>query len=260
MKNILQFSILSYFPSILCEERINVGIAYFDILTEDTQFVQIKKWSRVEHFDDEIDIEFLKHTVSGIKSKIENNFLTAPIKSLSEVTRHFVNELKFSITEEVEYEDLDSAIDCINKIHLRFDFEKHERNNQETEKKYLKMIYSKKQYDFNSTPLQGRYDEQLNFDFVINNYDCIKIVRLNERNLSTAVHHAKSWAFTCNEMNEFYNFIFLIVEDEVLDSERTEQIKSILKSCNSQVLDYNNYINNLPSRNIIDTIDSQVNH
>ncbi len=255
MNNVLQFSVLSYFPSMLSEERINVGIAYLDKLTYDTKFVEIKKWTRVEHFDDEIDVDFLKHTVSGIKLRIENNMFSESIKSLSEVTRHFVNELKFSMIEEVEYDELHSAIDCINKIHLRFDFEKHERNSQENEKTYLRMIYKNKQYSFNSSPLQGAYDEQLNFDFVLNDKECVKIVRLSDRNLATAVHHAKSWAFTCNEMNDVYKFVFLIVEEDYLDKNRTNQIKSILKSCNSKVVDYNRYIQNLPGSSLFDAIE-----
>lgn len=256
MNNILQFSVLSYFPSILSEERINIGIAYLDKTNNYTKFTEIKKWARVEHFDDEIDIEFLKFTIAGIKQRIENNIFNKQITRLSEVTRHFVNELKFSAVEEVEFDDLSSAIDCINKIHLRFDYDKHERHNQETERKYLKMLFKNKQYNFDSTPIQGHYDEMLTFDFVLNHNECIKIIRLNERNLSSTIHHAKSWAFTCNEMRSDYNFIFLIVEEDVLEKRRVEHIKSILKTCDSEVLDYNNYIHNLPGHSLYDSYDA----
>lgn len=245
--NKLQFSILSYYPSLLSGECINIGIAYMDKNSRNTFFSEIKKWSRVEHFDDEIDIDFLKYTVSGIKLRLDNNnMLSNEIDDLSEVTRHFVNELQFSNLSEVEYDDLNSTIDCINKIHMRFDYEKHERPNQDTEKKYLRMIYKQKKVDFNSMPIVGSYDEKLTFDFVLDNKECVKIIRINDSNAATYIHHAKSWAYTCNEMKASYKFIFLIIDEYLTDKKYLHQVKRILGSCDSDIYDYDYYINKLP--------------
>lgn len=249
--NTLHFSVLSYFPSLLSDERINVGIAFHSENTNGYEFYYIKKWSRVETFDDEVDIDILKLTVQGIKNKLEYTLDNNPVANLFDFTRHFVNELKFSSIQTIICDNINSTIDLTKKVHLRFDFEKHERLNENSQKKYLRMLLKSGQCNYNTKPLIGNFNERVPFDFVINNNECIKIVRLNNRNTQKMIHHIKSWAFTSSELTKKYKIYFLISDDDLIDNTASDTIKAILLSSGATVINYENYVSNFHSSDLL---------
>lgn len=244
MSNTIKFSVLSYSPSVLTNERINIGIAMQNTENNDIIFENIKNWGRVEHFDDELDVNVLKIVVAGIKNKLTHSLHNQVNFMLEDFTRYFVNELKFEPIQSIEYSSFKSGIDFLKKIHLRYDFEKHERLNEDQSKKYLKLLLNSSHSDFSSKPIVGSYNENVKFDFILNDNECLKIVKINDNNKEKLIHHVKSWAFTCNELSSRYSIKFLIIDDDLADKSFSMSIESILKSCSASVLKYDDYINN----------------
>ena len=69
----VRFSVLSYYPTFLTNENINIGILFFIEDTDQAYFDSIKKWERAKAFDDELDIDFMKDYLKGITDEVENH-------------------------------------------------------------------------------------------------------------------------------------------------------------------------------------------
>ena len=63
----IEYSVLSYSPSMITGERINVGLLFHKSDGDVCRFEYTKKWSRLIAFDDELDIDFFKLYLEGIK-------------------------------------------------------------------------------------------------------------------------------------------------------------------------------------------------
>ena len=89
----VQFSALSYYPSIVTNENVNVGILFHNLATDERTFHIMKNWNRLESFDDELDIEFMKKYLYGIKNECERNLMNNNKElDLQYVTTKLINE------------------------------------------------------------------------------------------------------------------------------------------------------------------------
>lgn len=73
MTELVEFSVLGYYPSIVTDENINVGILFHNIDRNERYFYITRNWKRLEGFDDELDIEFVKEYLAGMKAQVENS-------------------------------------------------------------------------------------------------------------------------------------------------------------------------------------------
>lgn len=240
----LAYSILSYRPSLLTNEQINIGVAIQNLSTLEISFDHIKNWSRVEHFDDEIDIDFFKYTVQGIKNRFTTDLIDSESKDIGKITRYFVNELQFTKLQYMACEDIAESIDTIKKIHLRFDYKKSERLKPADEKKFLKKLLDLNKISYCNAPVKGIFEDKINCDFVVND-TCIKLFNLTENNKTHLTHFAKSWAFTSKEMSKQFKFLFLLSDGDLIDKEARQNIESILKTFDAAVLKYDDYVNQI---------------
>ena len=109
----LKFSILSYHPSFLTNESINIGILFHCLDSKLTKFFKIKDLKKIEVFDDELDIDFTKFLFNGIENGIKPNLFTKEEFNFNNFIRFYVNEFKFSKIHTVELmkEELDDFIE-----------------------------------------------------------------------------------------------------------------------------------------------------
>lgn len=240
----IHFSVLSYYPSLFSAECINLGVLAQSSANKEMEFASIKKWNRVATFDDEVDTEILKLTLEGIKDQLKFARLNSKDMDISKFTRFFVNELKFSQIQTIESNNFSDGFELLKKIHLRYDFNKSERLNDNDSKKYLKLLFNEKCKSFNSNPIVGKYSENIRFDFVIDNKKCIKLMNISKKNKSM-VHNIKAWAFDCIKLSSEYEVIFLLNIDDDVDKTTQTLIGDILSDVSATAINYQDYIKDI---------------
>ncbi len=244
MASKIQFSILSYCPSVVANERINIGIIAHNPLTNQRTFEHVKKWSRIEAFDDEIDIEMFKIILSGIKNEVTSTMGSArQWVDIPSYTRYYTNELRFDSVREYDPGSDDilflDAVEHLKKLYLRFDLKQSERLTQEDEKHIVRRIIKDKNFNISSSPITGPYNDGMNFDIVVNEKECIKFLRLDQR---TAIHHARAFAFMCGELKERYSVTIVLLEHGNPDPATKEAVKRIITSTGGTPIGYDDYI------------------
>lgn len=92
----IHFSVLSYYPSIDTNENINVGILFHILSTDERVFHIMSDWNRLESFDDELDIKFMKRYLFGIIKECEPNLINKDETfslQIAEISRLIGNKL-----------------------------------------------------------------------------------------------------------------------------------------------------------------------
>lgn len=232
--NTIEYTALKYYNSCVSEECLYVGMLFNNRTTNTRTFKSIRNFKRLAAFDDEISIDFFRDYLDSIKSEVETNIFNYDKEfNINEYVKPFVNELRFSdvkteITDDVNF------IENITKLFLKFDYDKKFRLKQKTEKKYIKMVLKSSNVDFTESPVIGKYNENINFDFVTNDY-VIKLFQFENKDLTKLVSTAKTWAYSAREMKGQKNTIFLY-DSDILDSDKFDIIISILKEDSYKVM------------------------
>lgn len=255
MNSKVQFSVLSYCPSVVSGERINIGIVVYNSESKERTFEYITHWKRVEHFDDEVDIDLIKLVVEGIRNEVSESLLSSSEEfSIQEYIRYFVNELSFDSIREYGYnkqhDDFQSVTEYLKKLFLRLDYHRHERLNKDEEKACVKKIIKDRQISYSSKPLVGTYDENIRFDYIVDHRECVKHLKLAGQDLKKLIHHVKSWAFTCEELQSQFRITFVLSDGGIKDHHTEQAIRRILESKGGRVCSYDDYIRNITSSDL----------
>jgi hypothetical protein len=96
----LKYSILSYHPSFMTEKSINIGVLIHCVDNGMIKFEKIKQWKRLENFDNELNINFVKIFLEGIEETISNS----GDFNIDNFIKIYVNEFKFSKVNCIELE------------------------------------------------------------------------------------------------------------------------------------------------------------
>lgn len=237
----IEFSVLSYYPSFLRTESIHLGIIFHNINTDERLFKHTENWKRLKTFDDELELDFLKFTLQGIKSELtedlfscENSFM------LKDYIRFYVNELKFSKVYKVEANNFDEFVQTTTRMYLRYDYPKGSRPSTKDELKFLKSIMEGNSIEYKRSPVNGSYDENINFDYVIGNIG-IKLFNLTKTNIAIMINHSKIWAHNARELKDKYNTVILYTNDDLLDKKELNKIFSILKDSGCYIYEFDKF-------------------
>lgn len=231
--DLIQFSSLKYYNSCISEECLYVGMLFHNITTGERCFKTIKKLSRLEAFDDEVDIDFFKSYLKSIKDEVEDSIFNYGKEfDLESYIKLFVNELRFSKIIITETDDPKFTAN-MSKLYLKFDYEKRERMNNKQEKKYIDQILSNASINYSKIPMLGSYDEKIRYDFQTDKY-AIKVFYFKDKDLIRLMSSAKAWSFSAEEMREKLQTVFLYDLD-VLNSPNFKSIINVLKK-NAKVM------------------------
>ena len=85
----------------------------------------------------------------------------------------------------------------------------------------------------------GTYHEYINYDYIIGNY-AFKFFKFENKKMENLIHTAKAWAYTAEEMKDFYKTIF--VYDIDIDNKKFNIIIDILKKSSYMVINYDNAV------------------
>lgn len=230
MKETIEFSVMSYHPSIVTDENINVGILFHMLNSGERSFYITKNWKRLESFDDELDIEFMKEYLNGVASEVKREpslFESRPAFSMEDFTRFYVNDLRFGDVRSANVNDAKEFIDQTINICMRYDFKKEDRISKSSELGYLKRLMRSNKIKYKTNPIRGEYDEKVKFDFIVNK-SCFKYFTFADKKLNLMMDSAKAWAFTAQSLEDEYKIIF-IYDLARSDSEYYASIKKILE-------------------------------
>lgn len=133
----VKYSVLSYYPSIISNENINVGILFHNISNDSVFFYKIHNWKRLQNFDDELDLNFLKIYLNGIEKQCSGDGLLNRNKEfiMEEYIKTFVNKLRFNQAAIAETADVEKFCLDIQKAYMRFDFDEKDRSSIDHPKK-----------------------------------------------------------------------------------------------------------------------------
>jgi len=224
----VRFSILSYYPSFITNENINIGILFNIAENNQTHFYSIKKWDRIKAFDDELDIDFMKDYLQGIADEVEGDLFNNQSKfNFEDFVKFYVNEYKFSSIQTVQTDDREAFIEDTKKVFLKFDFDKEERLRKPQVQQYISQLLKASDIKYSRNKVKGGFSENIQYDYIIGGY-AVKLFNFEGKNLSHLISYAKAWAYNAAEMQHRYKTIF-IYDKEMKDVLYFDAIIKILE-------------------------------
>ena len=224
----IEYAALKYYNNIFSEECLYIGMLYHNLTTGKRDFRYISNFGRLQSFDDEADIDFIKAYLEGIKQQVENNIFNYNDSfSIGSFSKFYVNEFKFTDITIMEVDDNEDYVDNLTKMFLKFDFSKKQRLSKNEEKKYIRKILSSSNVEFSEPHVSGVYNENVNFDYLIGNV-AIKVFTFKEKSTIKLIPAAKQWAFSAEELKDRYKVIFLY-DDDTDGTSDTKIVLQILK-------------------------------
>ena len=222
------FSVLSYYPSFITNENINIGILFYVPDNNQAIFHSITKWDRAKAFDDELDIDFMKDYLKGIADEVEDHLFSCQSDfDFEGFIKFYVNEYKFSSILTVQIDHIENFIDNTQKMYLKFDYEKVERLNKNQERQYINKLLKSSDIPYSRKRIKGGFNENIQYDYIIGEY-AVKLFTFEGKNLSYLISSAKMWAYNAAEIKGKYKTIF-IYDKEMKESEYYDAIIKILE-------------------------------
>lgn len=225
--NELKFTVLSYYPSIVNNENINVGMLFFCKELSYKKFYITKNIKRLSSFDDEIDIDFLKKYLKDIQDQWENESDECSVESF---TYNFGNELRFGKINSIKSDNIDAFVKDSILINFRFDFEKKDRPTEETIKKYLVRIMKENDISFNKGQFTGAFNENVKYDFIIDRTGFKSITLRDDSSINRQMITIKGWAYTAYMNKNMKGLDTVFIVNSNVGNSAYQQAIDILKS------------------------------
>lgn len=204
----IAYALLKYYRSPIVEECMYVGILFQDMESKECHFYSMKNYHRLEVFDDDLNIEFVKSYLSSIKEEVETSIFNydTPI-DIQKYINTYVNEFRFSEITITDVEDED-YVSTYAKLFMAPDFPREERLSEEKTSKYIYRVLRDREIQCNKKPIEGSFYENLNFDIQTDSY-AIKIFNCKDKNMSKLVNSAKLWSYNAKEIGTQKKVIFI---------------------------------------------------
>lgn len=247
--NEVEYAALKYYNNIISDECLYIGILFHNLTNGKRDFRHISNFKRLQSFDDEIDIDFIKTYLHGIKEQVEENLFNREKDfSINDFSRIYVNEIKFAKSNIIRVNDNDDYVEKLTKMYLKFDFTKKTRLSNAEEKNYIKRILTSSFNNLSPKKIEGQYKENVTFDYVLNNI-AIKFFSFKEKDVSKLISSAKYWSFNAEELKDRYNVIFLYDSDDIEKSSFEEDIVKNILAKNAKLFSLNEGLDYILSSN-----------
>lgn len=239
----IHFSELSYYPSMITNECINLGILFnYDNIVE---FKFTSNLKRLKNFDDELDIDFIKSYLMGINSEVS--------LSLENYNREFNfenyisfyrNSFRFGKIKFIETENIKKDIEDIKKLYLRYDYPKNKRPKQDDVLDFMKKLISSKLLPdevLEKPKINGTFEDVISYDFVVGS-NAIKYFDFSNKDIAKIKHNLKGWAFNSLETSEKgYRCIFIYNDGET-EKQKIDSAIGILSKLDADVYSLNDFL------------------
>lgn len=227
----VQFSVLSYYPSIVNDENINVGLLFYISDTNGRYFYISENTKRLQSFDDELDVKFMMNYLKGIKEEWEESlFGIGNDMSIESFIYNYGNELRFGTVQSAIVEDATLFIEETKKMNFRFDYDIKDRPTEVSVKRYIKNLLKSNSIGYSTKSVFGGFDENVKYDFVINNYGFKSFIVDDNTNLQTQLMNLKGWAYTAQTNNSSHGFKTVFIVDSDRNDSDYKRARTILES------------------------------
>jgi len=229
MRKVMKYSVLRYFPSKIAGEAINLGIIFVSENEEERAFAHIQKWNRLKSFDDEVNISLVKLLIEQMKEDVEGTLLNqGKVFSLEKYIRNYVNEFSFSQIERIPYESFYETKEQIQKLYLKFDYDKKSRLNKDEEKAIIEDVIRGSGLSFRRrVTVTDELTDALVYDYMIGDYG-IKFLNFDNKNLSRMMQAVRSWAWICANSQKVCPVLILNYTGET-EGKSYEQLASVYR-------------------------------
>ena len=214
-EKICRFAILRYVPDEVRKEFINIGLVFH---SPEDHYIDIKltnNFSRVHAFDDEVNIDFLKLVLDGVKEEFSLAIdINRPLYKglcnwdyLKSATSFYNNQLQFSDVHTIRSKNIESDFIDLFKTYVYFDVRKNQRISSEKVKSIMNHVLrdndviSKLKRDI----IFNIGTEEIIMDYKYESRDKTKVIKMfsfdyTERGSGTAPQVAKEWAWNFSKM------------------------------------------------------------
>lgn len=157
MSHLFKYSVIRYVPDELREEFINIGMIFH---SPELEYVDLKfttDFTRVSAFDDEIDINFLKIILEGIRQGTVSEPTKEELTDYNFIetrTRYYANQIQFSSTQSFVTDDYEKDLNDLFKSMV----ENHEKESDATIETPVVLVGSA--YDFLFEGENNQYDSE----------------------------------------------------------------------------------------------------
>ncbi len=237
MIHMIKYSVLRYSPSVVAGEAINLGLLVSDAQAKRIEFHYTKKWDRIKAFDDTLHIDGLKTALQDMKNDVEVPlYHSSRGFSIDNYIRGFTNELHFSSPYQLECESMDTQINELRKIYLRFDFDQKDRLTKAKELHFVRSLLSVNGIPYRSqVRTVGDFDVPVNYDLTFGNYG-VHYIRFENKNIAKMMNGIKAWAWD-SEHDHSTSTVFIYSPDgtEPNNKAKLEKSLAILRDASDNV-------------------------
>lgn len=221
MEKIFKYSILRYVPEQHREEFINIGLVFHCPEDRYSNIRFTSNFSRVKTFDDELDIDFIKIVLDGMKEDfVRTSTISGPTEKeladknfLDKSTMFYVNQLQFSPIRTMISYDIQKDEDDLFKTYVYFDVKKYKRIDRERVRSLLSRVFTENQkhIKFQKDVKVNTGVEDIQLDFVFSN----EIANSTKKNIlnslsfdyasgreKNALSLAKEWHWNISKVKE----------------------------------------------------------
>ncbi len=238
MEKVMRYSVLRYSPSKISGERINLGILFDSKIDGYHSFMYSRKFSRLSHFSDEVNVNDVKDLLGNIAEDVKGSLLSTEEFDIDEYVKYFINDFNFERPKMVAYDDLEEIVDKLYKTYFRFDFDKKDRPTVSDDKKLVfRMLKDSGKLAQRNRTVLGEFKDRITYDITTNDYN-IKFFDFDEKDLKRLVSSAKTWAWNAQHDQEKKLIIMYRYSDDVSKSKQEELnvIVNILKESGASVM------------------------
>lgn len=237
----IQYSVFSYSPSVMTNERINLGVFFCFVDKQKCEFMHTSNWTRVSAFDDELNLSFLKDFLKDIR--LELNGYCQNFSSRQSFLSRFVNEFQFSKLITIDAINTEEFVINTLKIQLRYDDDKSNRLTIDQQKNYAKQYLKSINVKYQTAQITGHYNEPISFDYIVDEH-AFKHFNFRTKQIPSMYASVHSWRDIAREMKNMYKPVFIYdIDDEEAKSEHYLKIIEMLKDSDAQVVDMTSAIN-----------------
>lgn len=217
MEYLCKFAVLRYVPDEIRKEFINIGLVFH---CPERNFLDLKlttNFSRVTAFDDEVDINFLKLVLDGIKTDFA---LTSTVDGpslqeigdwnlLEQATAIYVNQLQFSSVQIIRSNNIEEDFKNLFRTHVYFDTHKSKRITEREVKGIMNRVLKEKDVfiKLNRNKAIDIGPETIELDYAYSVSDKTKIIKTfsfdyTPKGSSQAPLIAKEWAWNFSKLKK----------------------------------------------------------
>lgn len=208
----IEYTALNYYTSPISSECMCLGVLTYNKSTGDRDFTYITHFRRLSVFDDEVDIEFVKAYLKGIKEEVSNSILNYGKEfSMEKYIYNFANEFRFSKIKFLDVKENENYTDDLVKLYLKYDVQKSSRLDSEAERKLIRRILKDNKMAYSTDKAVGEYKDEISFDYKLNDM-YIKHFSFSG-DLKRSISSARQWSFAAGEVSSEKTVLFIYDTD-----------------------------------------------